>query len=380
MNSVARQRVLQICHSYYGPFLDCARQYAALFNDTQYDVTTVFLTGRADQAVVTGCASDEVIFLEQSAREVRGLKLQAIRRVREIVEAGRYSLCIAHRAKPIYVACVATRLPVIGVHHAFGVYNRIGRRLFARFFRERLMLFAVSDAVRKDIKSKLPGWPEEKLRTFWNRIDVREVQDSQVDRSAARQRLGLREKAWVVANVGRLHADKDQATLLKGFAKALSSLPSEATLVIIGSGKLDEQLAALADSLGIAERVEFLGQIPEARKFFRAFDVFALTSDHEPFGMVLLEAMAAGNALICTDCGGAPEVVGECGETFPYADAAALSDLLIQVSRQDDHKRIELQMQMQSNLITLFSDQAARDRFWKLPGLCVVTSGKQGKA
>ena len=53
----------------------------------------------------------------------------------------------------------------------------------------------------------------------------------------------------------------------------------------------------------------FLGQVEEARRYFKAFDAFALSSDHEPFGMVLLEAMVAGVPLIATACGGAREVV-----------------------------------------------------------------------
>lgn len=68
MTSRAEKRVLQFCHGYDGPFLDCARQYASLFSGSGYKVTTVFLTGAADPQVAAGCASDEVIFLEFSSR------------------------------------------------------------------------------------------------------------------------------------------------------------------------------------------------------------------------------------------------------------------------------------------------------------------------
>ncbi|HAQ26597.1 MAG TPA: glycosyltransferase, partial [Pseudomonas sp.] len=56
-------RVLQLCHGYDGPFLDCARQYAVLFAGTPYRVTAVFLTGVPDERVASACASDEVLFL-----------------------------------------------------------------------------------------------------------------------------------------------------------------------------------------------------------------------------------------------------------------------------------------------------------------------------
>ena len=56
MSVVGKARhVLQVCHGYDGPFLDCARQYAALFDGTDYQVTTVFLTGKADPQVAEQC-------------------------------------------------------------------------------------------------------------------------------------------------------------------------------------------------------------------------------------------------------------------------------------------------------------------------------------
>ena len=68
--------VLQFCHGYDGPFLDCARQYASLFAGTRYKVLTVFLTGAPDPEVVSGCASDEVLFLDYRSKDIRGLKLR----------------------------------------------------------------------------------------------------------------------------------------------------------------------------------------------------------------------------------------------------------------------------------------------------------------
>src|SRR5690606_12797320 len=96
------QWVLQFCHGYDGPFLDCARQYAALFAGSPYKICTVYLTGAPDEEVVTGSASDEVIFLAYNSKQIRGLKLDAIRRIRQIVGDGRdFRFCIAHRFKPI---------------------------------------------------------------------------------------------------------------------------------------------------------------------------------------------------------------------------------------------------------------------------------------
>lgn len=359
--------ILQLCHGYSGPFLDVARQYAVLFRGTPFKVLTVYLTGATSEEARAGSASDEVVFLDYSSKAIRGLKLDAIRRVKEIAAGRDFALVIAHRFKPIYVACLATKLPVVGVHHAFGDYDRPQRRWFAQLFRRRLALLGVSNAVRNDIRKNLPTWSPERIETLHNRLDVDAVRAQLVTREEARARLGLPQDAMVIANVGRLHPDKDQATLLRGFAKALPDLPANSLLAIAGRGPLESELKALAQQLGIAKSVRFLGQIPDARRYFRAFDLFVLSSDHEPFGMVLLEAMAAEVPILATDCGGAPEVVGHREQLFPLGEARTLTKLLVNYSCPDSEtNRLQTSERGVRRLKEFFTDSAARKRFLDL--------------
>ncbi|QXG33411.1 glycosyltransferase [Pseudomonas viridiflava] len=367
MTRSAERHVLQFCHGYDGPFLDCARQYASLFAGKGYRVTTVFLTGAADPDVVADCGSDEVLFMEFSSKAIRGLKLGAIRELRSIVASRHFSFCIAHRFKPIYIALLATRLPVIGVHHAFGDYQRRSRKLFANLFRKRLSLLGVSDSVRDDMRKSLPAWPAERIETLYNRIDVEQLQGSQFSAEDARVELGLSPSAWIVGNVGRLHPDKDQATLLRGFALALPSLPENSQLVILGKGRLEESLKELARELGIGANVMFMGQVADARRYFKAFDVFALSSDHEPFGMVLLEAMVAGVPVVATSCGGAREVVEDVGLLFPLGDEQRLAQGLMHMAGLDADQRQDCAERMLLRLRERFSDHAVRNVFWRLP-------------
>lgn len=348
--------VLQFCHGYDGPFLDCARQYAVLFKDTEYRVCTVYLTGEPSEEVVKGSASDEVLFFNYSSKQIRGLKLAAIRDFKKLVASRDFAYCIAHRFKPIHIALLGSKLPVIGVHHAFGDYRRWSRQRFANFFRKRLRLLGVSNAVRDDIRACLPRFPKEHIETLYNRIDVEAVQAEQISREQARKHLGLPQDAWVVGNVGRLHPDKDQETLIKGFALALPQLPAGSLLAIMGSGRLEQQLKNLAVELGVAESVRFLGQVPNGRRYFKAFDLFALTSDHEPFGMVLLEAMAAGVPVIATDCGGAKEVVSQKQYLFELGNSKLLAEKII--SSKHFHK-------VEQDCLQEFCDEKARERFFK---------------
>jgi len=369
---VSERRILQVCHGYDGPFLDCARQYAVLFEGTSYKVTTVYLTGRPRDEVIEGSASDEVIFLGHDSKEVRGLKLAAIREIRRIAATRDFALCIAHRSKPAYVALLGTRLAVINVHHAFGDYARRSRRAFSNLFRERLMLLGVSNAVRDDIRHCLPTWETDRIQTLYNRLDVDAVQAGQVSREDARQALGLPQDSWIVGNVGRLHPDKDQATLIRGFAAARDRLPHGSILVIVGTGRLEAELKTLAETVGVGSSVYFLGQIVEARRLFKAFDIFVLSSDHEPFGMVLLEAMAAGVPIVSADCGGAPEVLEGCGALFHLGDERALSDVLIKISRQGPEALAVQREFMAKALRVRFSDSAARQRFWSMENVVAI--------
>lgn len=369
----AQTWILQFCHGYSGPFLDVARQYAALFKGSSCKVLTVFLTGDESPAAVRGVASDEVVFLGLASSDVRGLKLSAIMKLRRIVAGRRFALIIAHRFKPIYVAALATRLPIIGVHHAFGDYGRLPRRWFARFFRRRLALLAVSDAVCDDIRRRLPEWPADRIETLHNRLDVDAVRAELLSKTEARRVLGLPQAVPVIGNVGRLHPDKDQATLIAAFAKALPDLPADTLLAIAGSGRLLPQLQARADALGISASVRFLGQVPHARRLFPAFDLFVLSSDHEPFGMVLLEAMAADVAVMATNCGGAPEIVVDANMLFELGDVDGLARRLTDhFSAGNPEKLQKATARARQRLAELFSDEVARQRFFSLPMVAAV--------
>ena len=135
------------------------------------------------------------------------------------------------------------------------------------------------------------------------------------------------EREPVVLFVGSLIARKGVDTLLRAFAALASDLP-EYRLVLAGEGPEQANLAALAESLGVAARVEFAGFLPQAgiAARMRQARLFVLPSNEEGQGVVLLEAMASGLPVVASSVGGIPEVVVEgTGRLFPAGDAAALA-------------------------------------------------------
>ncbi|WP_299735225.1 glycosyltransferase [uncultured Endozoicomonas sp.] len=364
--SVQEKWVLQLCHGYGMPFHDVARQYAALFAGTEYKVCTVFLTGKKNEQVAKFVGSDDVVFLENTSKDIRGLKLKQIRQVRELCSKRHYEFCIAHRFKSVYIATHVANLFVMGVQHAFGGYQRWGRKFYIQRQKKNLALMGVSNAVRDDIRSCLPKFPQENIVTLYNRIDIQQQKSGLLDREEARRELNLPDDAFVFANVGRLHPDKDQSTLLKAFADVSKKYP-KALLVIVGKGRLEESLKAEAKALGIEEQTRFTGVVPEASKYFQAFDGYILTSDHEPFGMVLLEAMLAGLPIAACNTGGASEVVCNTGITFELGDFAELARAMEKILNITDEERRVAAQAMEQRLISHFSDEAVREAFWQLP-------------
>jgi glycogen(starch) synthase len=136
-----------------------------------------------------------------------------------------------------------------------------------------------------------------------------------------------------VLAVGRLVPQKGFDVLLDAFtSKSLNRL----TLVIAGDGMERQRLETKADDLGIRDHVRFLGSVDRqgvARLLGGAF-LFALPSRGEPFGIALLEAMAAGVPSVATAAGGIPEFAydGENALLVPPNDAGALSAALVRLS------------------------------------------------
>ncbi|MEH6639630.1 MAG: glycosyltransferase [Porticoccaceae bacterium] len=353
------QHVLQICHTSEPPFLDCARQYAALFEKTEYTVITIFLSGSKPDQMDVRLPGTEAIFLNYQSAGLKGLKVGLIKTIRKIAYPLNLKLIIAHRYKPTYIALRIKDVPVVAVNHAFGVYHRWARCLMVGRNENRVLLLGVSNAVRDDLRASLPKFSSDKIECLYNRIDRGVLASSQLDKTGARVNLGLDVKAYIFGNVGRLHPDKDQKTLIKAFALVSEKIPN-ACLVLIGSGEDRLMLETLSAELKVADKVKFLGNVPDASKYFKAFDSFLLSSDEEPFGMVLLEAMTANLPVVCTSTGGGAEVVGSDGMLFDKGDCKRLSELMQRIYDEKNNFDINYEPRIKK----LFSDESARSRFW----------------
>ena len=140
-----------------------------------------------------------------------------------------------------------------------------------------------------------------------------------------------------ILGIGRSVPQKGFDILLRAFAQ--SGIASH-DLLLAGDGPERPALEQLARDLKLGEKVKFLGRAerPVAVSLFKGCSFFVLPSRLEPQGIVNLEAMACGKAVVASKVGGVPEVVrdGETGLLFPGEDAAALSDALVRMSSDEN--------------------------------------------
>lgn len=365
MATGSRLNVLQISHSYEGPFRAVCNQYAGAFSD--HHVTTVYLRGKESPDVVEETGGDRVIFLDQVS--LKGLKILTILRVASLLRKESFDVVIAHRYKPMYIVGLLSHFfaikVLLGVAHEHGVFKRFFRSLFLGYGCRKMNVIAVSETVKKDVLECVPfGDTDDRVFTLHHAIDPDQANDLMMRREA-RQALGMAQDGFYFGTVGRLVPKKQHEILIEGFAEA--NLPA-AGLIVLGGGRRKPALMEQARRLGIDDRVTFAGEVTGAWRYFRAFDVFVLTSGgDEAFGIVLLEAMLAGLPIISSDAPGPKEVVGNTGLLFTSGDSRDLARNMEKLAGMSDEELRAMTSAATARLRQHFSTDAFNERFWSLP-------------
>ena len=144
------------------------------------------------------------------------------------------------------------------------------------------------------------------------------------DRAPAPNAQALTRRAPVVLAVGRLVTYKNFTGLVRAFARVL---PRDARLVILGEGPDEAAIRAQIAALGLGARVTLAGYVEQPWVHYSAARCLALSSDSESFGLVIVEALANGLAVVATDSHGPREILdhGRHGALVAHRDEAALA-------------------------------------------------------
>lgn len=176
------------------------------------------------------------------------------------------------------------------------------------------LTISVSEATKRFLITQFGAEPS-KVLVLPVGVNVREFTSNIGKRSEARQVLGIDEKAFVVGYFGRLSVQKNVKSLLMAVSDLIKTTKIEnILLLIIGVGEEERSLKALAKKLGTEKHIKFTGYVENLSIAIQAMDIFVLPSFLEGYPTVVLEAKAAGKAIIASSIPGIPEII-ENGKT-----------------------------------------------------------------
>lgn len=208
-------------------------------------------------------------------------------------------------------------------------------------------------------------------------IDVDRYRVTTESREAVRRRCGLSPSSFVAVLVGRLQPWKGQHILLQAIAR-LRREGVDATAFVVGgeafgeSGGFEADLHRLAEALGVSPFVHFSGHVADPAPYLHTSDACVNASDGEPFGIVLLEAMAAGLPVVAVDRAGPREFVESetTGLLVDEATPAALAGALGRLAANPDWAE-EMGRAAQAVMAERFSiERMAADFVAEMRALC----------
>jgi glycosyltransferase involved in cell wall biosynthesis len=309
-------------------------------------------------------------------REVQcppGLNLTVMRRIREVVRQVRPDVIHCYNPRTMLYGGLVARaggqrgtaglaalrgIPTLGTLSAFACltpdtdYRFLPQKLFSTSLRNRLrtrlacrLMGAVVTVSAKLGRGfcRYNGVDPRRLRVVGYGVDVQRFARVGADEIAAfRAHHELPPDAVVVGSVGRLVEQKDYPTQLRAFAAAAARVPA-LRMLLVGDGPLRASLEALARELGVADRIRFAGHSDQVPVALRALDIFVLASKFEPYGVALLEAKAAGTAIVATDVNEVSEILSEgaTGRLVPPENPAAMGEAFVALA-QDRTARHDL--------------------------------------
>jgi glycosyltransferase involved in cell wall biosynthesis len=221
----------------------------------------------------------------------------------------------------VVVACQITRTPLVQTWHSDTDFNSRARRRMVKVLRGADALTGVTAAMRQGFDHLLPTAKDAAIIS--NGIDV----------DAAQQAIPhQRDRPYIFCACRLTLPDKAVDTLVTSFSAIAKDYP-DVDLLIAGEGVSRDRIVEQINSLGLAHRVELVGRANAAqiRSYNRGALFFAMPSRIiEGQGIVYLEAMAAGKAVIGTNIGGVPEVIsnGENGLLVEKDDTAGFIEAL----------------------------------------------------
>ena len=272
---------------------------------------------------------DDVIFRKVNTQRLS----RSVFKLRRIIREEDVDIVFSTIPRVNTIAILATRLSFtkakIVVREASnldgGIIERIKLRAFGFIYKLSDQVISLSEGVKKNLVERYK-LNQDDIKVIYNPIDLKNIREKiKANQLKPEYQAFFKPDRKNLINVGRLVSQKDQATLIKSFAKVNQKIDSR--LIILGEGPLEAELKNLAKVLSVSDYVHFVGFQDNPYSFLEAADVFVLTSTYEGFGHVLAEALATGTPVVSTNCKSGPSEVLENGEYGRLAEVGNIDDI-----------------------------------------------------
>lgn len=265
----------------------------------------------------------------------------------------RYHINLVHthsdlrRAKPEIIAAGLAHIPCVTHRHGYAEYNAFDR-LFGRFVSKNI--YISKDVAEHHISR---GEPRSKALIIHNGVDVSAYRKSG-DTFAVRKEFAIGPDEAVVGHVARLDWWKGHEFFIDAMAEVLKQKPNTTALVVGGLAELNystsvrylDMLKRKAMALGLEKKIIFTGHRADVPRLVSAMDVVVhASSTPEPFGLTIIEAMAAGKPVVATKAGGVLDIIedGLNGSLVPCKNSHAMAIAILQIL-SDNNKANQLGM------------------------------------
>lgn len=194
-------------------------------------------------------------------------------------------------------------------------------------------VITISDAVA-DYLSEKTGYNRKKIKRIYYglSIDDRPLYEGQIFADDIRKKHNIKDSELIVGMVARYAPQKGHGFLIEALSEILKEVPN-VKLYFAGHDEkgIKESLEDYAEQIGVAKNIIFDDFNPDPVSLMSQFDIFALSSLWEGFGLVLLEAMSVGKPIIATNVGPIPEIIrdGKDGFLVPPKDSKKLAEKII---------------------------------------------------
>jgi glycosyltransferase involved in cell wall biosynthesis len=229
--------------------------------------------------------------------------------------AGSLTSGVLKCSAPKVYTCHNTLGEGMGLTHYLSEMND---RMFLRHLNKFDKVICVSDFMKEEVAAR--KFPREKLVTIYNGVDLPETATKDGD---------------FILSLGRIVRLKGLNYLIKAMAH------TDGHLKICGEGPERKNLEKLSHRMGLTDRIDFMGRVNECEKARMLSDcgIFVIPSIHEAYGIAAAEAMSYGKAVVASNTGGLPEVVGDAGLLVPPQDEKALASAIGKLNGDGERRR-----------------------------------------